>query len=164
MSTPHGRISEQARRRAFAGELILRGFDNDTIVDVAEVSLSSVKRWRAKIQSDGLQGLARKPHSLCHSKIDDEQKNELKAIILKGAKAAGYFTDRWTTRIVADLILKKWDVQYSRSQVSRILHGLGLSVQKPDVKSKKRSQAAIDHWRRHVWPQLKKKRTKMAGR
>ena len=160
MRTQHGHISAQTRRRFLAGELILRGFDNDTIVDVTETSLSSVKRWRAKIQSDGLQGLARKPQSGCPSKINSVQKSELKAIILKGAKAAGYFTDRWTTRIVADLIFKKWGIMYSRSQVSRILHALGLFVQKPDVKSKKRSQAAIDHWRRHVWPRLKKKRTK----
>ena len=63
MSTHYEPISEQARRRALADELILRGFDNDTIVDVTESSLSSVKRWHAKIQSDGLQGLARKPYS-----------------------------------------------------------------------------------------------------
>ena len=160
MTTPHGRISEQARRRFQAGELILRGFDNDEIIEILGVSLSSLKRWRPKVECDGLHALARNPGSGRSAELTPQQRDELKTIILQGAKSAGYFTDRWTTRIVADLIFKKWDVRYSRSQVSRILHGLGLSPQKPDVKSKKRSQAAIDHWKKYVWPRIKKKRTK----
>ena len=156
METTQGRISAQARRRLQAGDLILRGFNNDEIIEITEASLSSVKRWRAKIESDGLQSLARKPQSGRPTKIDATQKAELKSILLAGACAAGYFTDRWTTKIVADLVRKKWGVTYSRPQVWRILRDLGLSCQKPDVKSKKHSQATVDHWRRYVWPHSKK--------
>jgi len=162
METTHGWLSAQARRRLQAGDLILRGFNNDEIVEIMEVSLSSVKRWRAKIQSEGLAGLARQPQSGRPVKLDAVQKAELKTILGQGAKAAGYLADRWTTRIVADLILKKWGVKYSQTQVWRILRSLGFSCQKPDVQSKKRSQAAIDHWRHYVWPQLKKKRANAA--
>jgi transposase len=159
MSTQHGRLSRQAATRLQGGELILRGFDDDEIVDILDVSLSSVERWRKKVETDGLQALARKSGSGRSSELTSEQFQELKTILLAGARASGYLTDRWTSRIVADLIRKKWSVDYSHSNVRKILHDLGLSYQKPDVKSTKYSPQAVDHWREHVWPRIKKKRT-----
>ena len=156
MSTKHGSLSNQSRRRLAAGELILRGFGNDEIVDILEVSLSSVKRWRKQVESDGLHALARKSQPGCPKKLDDAKRQELKTIILAGAKASGSMVGRWTSRIVADLIRKKWGVDYSSSNVRRILHSLGLSYQKPDVKSTRHSPAAIEHWQRYVWPRIKK--------
>lgn len=159
MSTTHGRISAQAVKRLQAGELILRGFDNEEIMDITECSLSSIKRWRTKVERDGLQALARQTGSGRSPGLAPEQLQELKTVILAGAKAAGYVTDRWTTRIVADLIRKKWNIPYSRKHVSRILASLGFSFQKPEVKSTKYSQAAVDDWKKRVWPRIKKKRT-----
>ena len=156
MNIKHGSLSHQSRRRLAAGELILRGFGNDEIVDILEVSLSSVKRWRQQVESDGLHALARKSGSGRSSELTPEQLQELKTIILAGARAAGYMTDRWTSRIVADLIRKKWGVDYSSSNVRRILPALGLSYQKPDVKSTRHSPAAVEHWQRYVWPRIKK--------
>jgi putative transposase len=164
MSTIHGRLSRQAAVRLQAGELILRGFDNDEIIDILDVSLSSLKRWRPKVESEGLHVLARKSGSGRSSELSTKQRDELTAIIQQGAVAAGYQTDRWTSRIVADLIRNKWGVTYCLSNVRKILAGLGLSYQKPDVKSTKHSQAVVDHWRRYIWPRIKKKRTKTISR
>jgi transposase len=154
MSTQHGSLSDQSRRRLSAGDLILRGFDNDEIIEIPGVSHSSIKRWRPKVERDGLGALTRKSGSGRSSELTPEQLQELKAII-----PAGYHTDRWTSRIVADLIRKKWGVEYTSSNVRRILPSLGLSYQKPDVKSTKHSPAAVEHWKRHIWPCIKKKRT-----
>jgi transposase len=164
MSTIHGRLSRQAAVRLQAGELILRGFDNDEIIDILDVSLSSIKRWRKKVESDGLHVLARKSGSGRQAELTSEQLVELKAIIQQGAVAAGYLTDRWTSRVVADLIRNKWGVTYCLSNVRKILVRLGLSYHKPDVKSTKYSQAVVDHWRKHEWPRIKKKRTKAVSR
>ena len=73
MSTPHGRISRQAAVRLQAGELILRGFDDDEIIEITECSPSSVKRWRAKVERDGLHGLARKSGSGRLAELTPEQ-------------------------------------------------------------------------------------------
>lgn len=159
MSTKHGSLSDQSRRRLAAGDLILRGFDDDEIIDILGVSLSSLRRWRPKVERDGLVALARKSGSGRSSELTPEQLQELKTIILAGAKASGYQTDRWTSRIVADLIRKKWGVDYSSSNVRRILPALGLSYQKPNVKSTKHSPQAVEHWQRYVWPRIKKKPT-----
>ena len=52
MSRPHGCLSQKATKRFRAGDLLLRGFDNEEIMAMLEVSLSSVKRWRKKIESN----------------------------------------------------------------------------------------------------------------
>jgi transposase len=127
--------------------LILRGFDNAEIMEILEVSLSSVQRWRKKVESKGLAALARKPGSGSEAELSPEQFDELKTILDKGAIASGYPTDRWTSRIVADLIRKKWNVDYSRSTVRKILNDLGYSYQKPSVKRTKHSPQVVDHWR-----------------
>ena len=94
MNTPHERLSGQTSRRLRAGELILRGFDNDEIMEILEVSLSSLQRWRRKVESEGLHALARKPGSGRSSDLTPDQHAELETIILQGAVATGYLTDR----------------------------------------------------------------------
>jgi transposase len=156
MGTFHGHLSRQASKRLRAGDLIERGFDNEEIMEILEASLSSVKRWRKKVNEEGLSGLSRKSGTGRTSKLSCEQLAELKEIVLKGAIAAGYPTDRWTSRIVADLIRKKWNIRYCRSQVRKILNDLGLSYQKPDVKSTKHSQEVVEHWKEYDWRRIKK--------
>ena len=153
-----GSLSRRATVRLRAGDLIERGFDNEEIMEILEVSLSSVQRWRKKVENGGLAALARKHGSGQFSELTKEQLDELKDIILKGALAAGYQVDRWTSRIIADLIRKKWNVDYCRSNVRYILNRLGLSYQKPAVKSTKHSQEIVEHWRKHDWVRIKKSR------
>jgi transposase len=163
MTTTQQPLSRQATVRLQAGELILRGFDNDEIIDILEVSLSAVKQWRRLVKNGGLQALTRKPGSGRDSELTTEQLAELKTIIQQDAREHGYLTDRWTSRIVADLIRKKWGVEYCHSNVRKILVNLRLSYKKPEVKSTKHSQAVVDHWRKHDWLRIKKKRTQTVG-
>jgi len=156
MSTKHGRLSNQESARLLAGDLIERGFSNEEIMDTLEVSLASAKRWRKKVNENGVQELSRQTGSGKPSSLSSEQLEELQTIIVQGACTFGYLTDRWTSRIVADLIRKKWDIDYSSSNVRRILNELGFSYHKPSVKSTKHSQEVVDHWRKHDWNRIKK--------
>jgi transposase len=160
MSSKQGRLSDQETARLRAGDLIERGFSNEEIMEILEVSLSSAKRWRRKVNENGIQELYRETGSGKPSSLTHEQLEELKNIIVQGAHASGYLTDRWTSRLVADLIRKKWDVDYSGSNVRRILNELGFSYHKPSVKSTKHSQEIVDHWRKHDWNRIKKRQTK----
>ena len=156
MSNKPGRLSRQATVRLRAGDLIERGFDNEEIMEILEVSLSSVQRWRKKVNEGGIEALARQAGSGKPSSLSPEQLEELKTIIKQGARASGYLTDRWTSRIVADFIRKKWNVDYCSSNVRRILNDLGFSYHKPSVKSTKHSQEVVDHWRKNDWKRIKK--------
>ena len=141
---------------ASGGQLILKEYDNDDIVDIAEVSASSVKNWRRKLrQSDGaLHALARKKGAGRQPKLNDVQKQQLKEIILNGA--AGHIivtrpVERWTSKIVADLIRRVFHVNLAASSVRRILRSLGLSPQMPVVKSHKYSEEAVLEWAKRTW-------------
>ena len=99
MSIRQGSLSRQAAVRIRGGDLILRGFDNEEIMEILGVSLSSVQRWRKQVESKGLAALTRKPGSGSESELSPEQLDELKTIIDKGAIASGSQTERWTSRI-----------------------------------------------------------------
>jgi transposase len=160
MSTKQGSLSSQSSVRLLGGGLILRGYDNEEIADILEVSPSTVQRWRKKLRvhKDDLTCLARQKGSGRSSTLTDEQKQQLKDIILKGALAAGYPTERWTSKIVADVILKTFGIFLAPRSVRQILPTLGLSPQKPVVKAHKHSDEAVVEWASRTWKKLKKKR------
>lgn len=56
----------------------------------------------------------------------------MKAILLKGAKAAGFATDLWTLERVAQVIARELGVTYHPGHVWYILRGMGWSAQKPE--------------------------------
>jgi transposase len=164
MDTKHGSLSPQALVRLRGGQLILTGYDNEEIADIMEVSPSSVRNWRRKLQEHGddLSSLVRKKGSGRSSMLTDEQKQELKQIILDGAVKAGYPTERWTSKIVADVIEKIFDVEMAPRTVRDLLPTLGLSPQMPVVKSHKHSDEEVLRWATRTWKRLKKKQRNSA--
>ncbi len=165
MSTKHGSLSSQAVKRLQGGELILKDFDNDEIVEILDVSASSVKNWRRRLKKKAgeLQALARKKGSGRTPTLNDEQKRQLREIVLAGAIASGYATERWTSRMVADVIRKTFHVEFSASSTRRLLRALGLSPQMPVVKADKHSDEAVLEWANRTWKRLKKKRSVSAS-
>jgi transposase len=81
---------------------------------------------------------------------------KLVSVLLKGALAAGYANQLWTTARVAEVISKQFRVRYHRDHVGRLLHALGWSHQKPQKKALERNKAEIRHFIREDWPRVKK--------
>jgi transposase len=74
-----------------------------------------------------------------------------------GAQSYAYPNDLWTTRRIAAVIEREFKVGYHPAQVSRILAQLGWSYQKPERRALERDEAAIAHWKRYRWVEIKKK-------
>ena len=72
-----------------------------------------------------------------------------------GAVAAGYPSERWTSKIVADVIKTQFDVVLKPRAVRTVLPKLGLSPQMPVVKSHKHDVAVVE-WATRTWKQIKK--------
>lgn len=164
MSTKHGSLSPQALKRLQGGELILKGYDNDEIADIVEVCPYTVQQWRLKLDTHhgDLCCLVRKKGSGKNPSLNDEQKQQLKNIILGGAVQAGYPSERWTSRIVADVIEKTFDISLAPRTVRDLLPTLGLSPQMPVVQSHKHDDVAVLEWASRTWKRIKKKRRSMA--
>ena len=147
MSTNHGSLSPQADKRLRGGELILKGYDNDTIADIVEVPPSAVQKWRKKLHenTDDLCCLVRKKGSGSTGKLTEDQKQQLKKMILDGALAYGYPSERWTSKIVAHLILHPFGIEIAPRTVRDRVPTLGLSPQKPVAKSHKHSDEGDDY-------------------
>jgi len=164
MSSKHGILSEQSRKRLQGGELILKGFDDDEIARILDVNPSTVWRWRKILRKNDndLTCLARKKGSGRPPSLSDDEKQRLKEFILAGAVQAGYPAERWTSRIVTDLICKEFGVEMTSRNVRHILPTLGLSPQMPVVRSHKYSAEEVQRWIRRAWKRIKKKRRSSA--
>jgi transposase len=158
MSTKHGSLSRQELKRLQGGEMILNGYDTDEIAEIVGVTDSAVRKWRKKLEAHGddIACLSRKHGSGPSSLLTDDQKAQLKSIILDGAIKAGYPTERWTSKIVADLIQKKFGIEMAPRTVRDMLPTLGLSPQMPVVQSHKHSDEEVLRWITLEWKRIKK--------
>ena len=138
--------------------MILNGFDDEEIADAVGVSVSSVRNWRRKLKKhdEQLHVLSRETGSGYSSKLTDEQKHKVKEIVLAGAQAFGFPDERWTGTRVAAMIQQTFDIEYSRSAATELLHTLGLSPQMPVVKSHKHSEEEVFRWAKQEWNRIKK--------
>jgi transposase len=117
-----------------------------------------VWQWCETFRREGADGLAAKPTPGRPPKLSPQQRRRLPKLLAAGARHYGYPNDLWTTRRIAAVIERELKVNYHPAQVSRILRDLGWSCQKPERRAVERKQAAIDHWKRFRWVEIKKKR------
>jgi transposase len=110
------------------------------------VDRRSVRRWKAAQRQGGRQALKAKPAPGRPAKLDPAAKARLEKILLRGASAAGFSTDLWTCRRVAELIATRFGVRYHVRHLPRLLRSLGWSPQKPQRRGMERHEAAIQAW------------------
>jgi transposase len=150
--------SQQEARRLIGGQMLLDGHDVDEVMDALNAARSTVLSWKNTVQQLGLEGLLRKGHSGRTSKLTENEKSELKDIIRNGAVAYGYQNEQWTSKRVRLVIFERFHVEYNSNYVCELISSLGFSQQMPQVHSINRNQETINHWKRYVWPNIKKKR------
>ena len=155
MSIPKGAAGLMACR-SLAVELLSDGNTLTEVADLLNVSLSSVKRWKKAFQQGGLAALAPKRHPGRRSKLSLAQRQRLREIMVRGPLSAGFRTDLWTCRRVAEVVRREFGIAYHPDHLGRILHDLGFSPQKPQRRARERDEAAIQRWRESDWPRIKK--------
>ena len=127
--------------------------------DIAEacgVSLSAVGQWKRAWRASGEAGLAARLHPGPEPLLTPDDLWRLDHMLRAGAHRAGFDSDLWTCRRVTQLIQQRFGVTYHLSHVWKVLRKLGWSCQKPERRARERDEAAIEHWRKVRWPQIKK--------
>ena len=155
---PHGSPEQLERRRRRALGLLKDGLTLTAVAQRVGCSASSVHLWREAARRGGLAALAATPATGRPPKLSPRQQARLLRELAKGAPTHGYPTDLWTTRRVATVIWRRFQVRYHPNHVWRLLTGLGWSCQKPERRAQERDEAAIARWKRRTWPRLKKGR------
>lgn len=120
------------------------------------VSEATVCKWKKKLDQGGPEALHARKASGRPPKLSAAEKQKLVHILEQGALAAGFATEQWTQARVKKVIGCEFGVHYHRDYLSRLLHGLGWSVQKPDPRAIERDEELIRAWLDKDWPRIKK--------
>lgn len=155
MSTSVTTADRNARRRLAVALLGNRVTLAET-AGLLGVSLSSVKRWKKAFQQGGDAALEIKRPAGARSRLTPDERHRLRQIVIDGPLAAGFATDLWTCRRIAEVIQREFKIAYHPDHIGRILHALGFSPQKPQRRARERDEAAIERWRRSDWLRIKK--------
>ncbi|HYY39614.1 MAG TPA: IS630 family transposase, partial [Nitrososphaera sp.] len=145
------------KRRLRAITLLESGTSYRTVASAVGASLSNIVGWAEIYDREGSEGLKSKPIPGRPSHLTEAQQRELEKILLKGALKAGYSTDLWTLKPIAEVIKKQFAVRYHPGHVWKIMKSLGWSCQKPERRALQRDEEAIRKWKRYQWPRIKKK-------
>jgi transposase len=146
-----------AERRAEGIRLLQSGKMSQ--VEIARhlgVSEATISKWKKVLEESGPTGLQARKASGRPPKLSMAQKEQLVEKLEQGALAAGFPTEQWTQARVKKVIEQEFGVHYHRDYISRLLKGLGWSVQKLDPRAIERDEELIQAWLRQDWPRIKK--------
>ena len=155
---PQGTSQQLEKRRLLALRLLEEGRKPCDVARLLGASKSSVSRWHEAYRKKGRDGLRPRPIPGRPPRLSAAQKARLAGWLLRNPLAYGYSTDIWTLKRVAHLIEDRLHIHYHPNHVWRLLTGMDWSCQKPEKRARERDESAIAHWKRYVWPHIKKRR------
>jgi transposase len=143
-------------RRMRAAKMFAAGQRQAEVVRRLGVSRQTASRWHKAWSAEGKDGLRAAGRAGRKPRLDQQARIRLALALLDGPRAWGFATELWTLERVGAVIRKTCGVQYSPSQVWRILGQLNWSRQRPARRAKQREEKAIARWVRYRWPVVKK--------
>jgi transposase len=154
-------VQERARRervRLAAAELIEAGASDREVARRFRVSRMSVNRWRRSLAAGGRAALASKGAGGARCKLGMAQVRELDAVLDAGPASWGWEDQCWTLARIAELVRRRFGVEYTLAGLDLLLHRMGWSVQVPARRAAERDEAGIAAWREVTWPVVKGRR------
>ena len=139
-------------------KLYKEGKKQQQIADLVQCSQAWVSRVLQRYRSKGKTGLKIKGKAPGKSSyLSKRQLERLKTMLLKGALHYHFPTDNWTRERIAALIEQQFSVHYHPAHISKLMRRLGFTLQKPQRRSFKKDEKAVQKWRSKTLPALKKK-------
>ncbi len=158
MSTKTAQLDWREGRRQRAWELKQEGWKQQDIAAALGVTPGAVSQWLKRAREQGVAGLRRHPAPGRQPRLSAGQLAQLPALLERGAEAYGFRGQVWTGKRVAEVIRCTFGVAYHPAHVSRLLHALQHSVQRPVARATQRDERAIQAWWQERWPALEKRR------
>jgi transposase len=117
---------------------------------------TTIYKWLRKVRRGGRgdpllssKGTGRPP------KLTGKQERQVfRWINGKDPRQYGFDFGLWTRQIVAALIAERFAIELSLASVGKLLANLNLTPQKPLKRAYERDPAAIEAWKRKIYPQL----------
>jgi len=122
---------EYLRKRLLAIKYLWEGKTKIEVSKLLNCTDKTITTWIDKFLEGGLKMLTAPIRHQVKERLNPEQKQELKRIILsKTPKDYGIDRNIWTGKIIQKVILQKWSVSLKTSRIYEILGELKLSYQK----------------------------------
>lgn len=150
------RAQMEERRRLAADLLRKQRLSQAEIARQLGVSRMAVSQWAKQLQCGGLRQLRARRATGRPAKLSTDQRRDVLRLLKRGARAAGYPTERWTLQRIQALIAREFHVTYHPHYVSRLLKQWGWSPQVPLPRAQERDEAFIRAWLTQDWPRIKK--------
>lgn len=144
-------------KRLHAVVLNAEGRTSGEISHILKAPRSRVSEWLGNYESWGVEGLLEGFRSGRPSQLTVEQHVALFDIVDSGPVAYGFDCGVWTSPMIARVIEEEFGVAYHPGHVRKLLHRIGLSVQRPRRILALADSEKQDRWHRQTFPNLKKK-------
>ena len=145
--------------RLSAAELIDAGASDREVARRFRVSRMSANRWRRALAAGGRAALASKGPGGGPAKLSPAQVRELEAALEVGPAAWGWDEDQcWTLARIAEVVRRRFMVDYTLAGLDLLLHRIGWSVQVPARQATGRDEARVTAWKQETWPVIKGRR------
>lgn len=146
-----------ARRREGARLLRAGHLSQAAIARELGVSRAAVTLWKQELAESGLRGLTARPVPGRPALLSRADWQRLLRILKRGARRAGFETERWTLPRIQSVVKREFQVSYSTVWLSRRLAALNWSVQLPVARALEQDDELVEAWLQHDWPRIKKK-------
>src|SRR5215207_1132661 len=120
MTRPRGSATDLEQRRRRAVQAVQRGDSTKDVARIFGVARGSLYRWLRLAQFPD--GLAAKPHPGPALRLSTTQQRELLRLLRQGAQAHGWSNQLWTTKRIAELIRRHFNISLHHDHVGRFLH------------------------------------------
>ncbi len=118
----------------------------------------SANRWRRALAGHGRQALASKGPGGARCKLDAGQLRVLEGVLDVGPAASGWRDQCWTPARIAEIVRRRFGVEYTLAGLDLLLHRIGWSVQVPTRKATEQDEERIAAWKDEQWPVIKRGR------
>ncbi len=122
--------------------------------EMCEVSERTLYEWQSRFESGGVDALMTGQAPGRAPRLQDSQREELAKCISSSPEELGFDTGIWTSASIASLVQDKFGIEYSPSQIRRILRQLSFSYQVPKTRLAKADPDAQAVWQDEKFPEL----------
>ena len=125
-----------------------------TIAGILRVSGEAIRIWVNNFILKGVEGLKSIKPSGRPSKLTKKQKTELKRLITRGPKYAGFPGACWRSPMIQEMIHQRFGVLYSVFYISQLIKNMGYSYQKAKFTADHKDPAKRKEWLENTWPEI----------
>ena len=151
--------SEYIRKQAVRAVVKDKGSPEE-VIKTFGLHRSNIYKWINQYKEGGRKALDSKPSTGRIPIVNDKEKKALSKILMKNPLQLHFDFGLWTLEMIAEIILRKFQKEVSIWTVSRILHEIGYSKQKPLFRAYQQNPEQVEKWIGEEYPAIVKEAKK----